>query len=175
MTTDPTTTNPPGSVSDTSRRDFGARWILAAAIAGALVVDQITKELAIHMLRSGPITFGGLRLRLVANRGVLLGFPAPTVIIVLATIGVVVVALHSTRRSGVATALAFGLLAGGALGNLVDRFWDRHLFPSAAVVDWISLGRITFNLADVFLITGVTMLLFLPGPSDSTERTGENS
>ncbi|MFV1999403.1 MAG: signal peptidase II, partial [Acidimicrobiia bacterium] len=54
------------------------------------------------------------------------------------------------------------LLAGGALGNLVDRFQDRHFFPSGAVVDWISAGRITFNLADVFLIAGVILLFFLP-------------
>ncbi len=179
MTTDQAITDPQGrGRDDTSalRLDSArTRWLLAVAIAGSLAIDQITKELAIHALRSGPVTVGGLRFRLVANRGVLLGFPAPTVIIVVATIGIVVVALRSTRRSGLATALAFGLLAGGALGNLVDRFWQRHLFPPDAVVDWISMGRITFNLADVFLITGAAMLVFLPAPSDPEGDTVEGS
>ncbi len=179
MTTEPTTTNNSGSgrshAFSTSRRRLGARWLLAAAIAGSLAIDQITKELAVHVLSSGPITFGGLRLHLVANRGILLGFPAPTTVIVAATIGIVVVALRSARGSDLTTVLGYGLLAGGALGNLVDRFQDRHLFPPEAVVDWISLGRITFNLADVFLIAGAAMLLFLSGSDDSAERAGQDS
>lgn len=179
MTTEPTTTNHSGSgrghVFSTSRPRLNARWLLVATIAAALAVDQITKELAVHVLSSGPITLGGLRLHLVANRGILLGFPAPTAVIVLATIGVVVVALRSVRGSGLVTVLAFGLLAGGALGNLVDRFQGRDLFPPGAVVDWISLGRITFNLADAFLIAGAAMLLFLSGSDDSAEGTGQDS
>lgn len=137
-------------------------WILFGAVVGVLVIDQVSKELALHALLTGPTTLGGVRLQLIANRGILLGFPAPTGFIVLATIGVVVAALRSARGTHWTTSLAYGLLAGGALGNLADRFQDRHFFPSAAVVDWISAGRITFNLADVFLIVGVVMLLFLP-------------
>jgi len=170
MTTDQTTTSPPGNEHGTTSRAgsnrVAARWILAIAMLGALAIDQITKEIAIHALMSGPVEFAGVRLRLVANRGILLGFPAPTALIVLATIGIIVVALRSSRRSGLTTTLAFGLLAGGALGNLVDRFLHRHLFPPEAVVDWISMGRITFNLADAFLITGAALLLLLPASSD---------
>ena len=149
------------------RLGFDARWILAAAIAGTIVVDQITKWLAIHALSSGPVAIGGLRLHLVANRGILLGFPAPASLIVLATVGVVVMALRSTDGSRLTTATGYGLLAGGALGNLADRLQSRQFFPAGAVVDWISVGRITFNLADVFLVAGVAMLLLLKEPRDS--------
>lgn len=171
MTTNPTTTGPPdrgrGRVFPTDFPGIDTRWVLAIAISMVFAVDQITKELAIHTLSSGPITLGGLRLHLVANRGILLGFPAPTSIIVLATVGVVIVALRSARGSRLTTALAYGLLAGGAMGNLFDRFQGRHGFPPEAVVDWISVGRITFNLADVFLVVGVVMLAFAPAPRDS--------
>jgi signal peptidase II len=136
---------------------------------GALAADQITKEVAVHGLSSGPITLGGLRLHLVANRGILLGFPAPASIIVLATVAVVIVALRSARGSRLTTAFGYGLLAGGALGNLADRLQVRHAFPPEAVVDWISVGRITFNLADVFLVAGVMMLVSLPGSRDSEQ------
>ncbi len=143
--------------SDTRAR----RWILFVALVAAFAVDQITKEIALHGLASGPVSFGGVRFRLVANRGILLGFPAPTLLIVLATVGVVVVALRSTRGQTRTMTVAYGLFAGGALGNLADRFQDRHFFPPNAVVDWIGVGRFTFNLADVTLLAGLVLMLVL--------------
>ena len=170
MTTDPTSPRVSAGASPNAaprRRRHTALWVLVGAVVGVFVVDQVSKELALHALLTGPTMLGGVRLQLVANRGILLGIPAPTGFVVLATLAVVVVALRSARGARWPTSLAFGLLAGGALGNLADRFQDRHFFPSAAVVDWITAGRITFNLADVFLIAGVAMLLFLPTSNDS--------
>ena len=171
MTNDPPpTTLTPDTSSDVERQRrsrFVALWVLLGALVGALIIDQVTKEIALHALLSGPTTLAGVRLQLVANRGILLGIPAPTGLVVLATLGVVVAALWSARGARWTTSLAYGLLAGGALGNLVDRFQDRHFFPSAAVVDWISMGRITFNLADVFLVGGAALLLFVPDARDA--------
>ncbi len=171
MTNDPppTTlaTDTPSDARARRRSRFTALWVLFGAVVGALVIDQVSKEIALHALLTGPTTLAGVRLQLVANRGILLGIPAPTGLVVLATLGVVIAALWSARGARWTTSLAYGLLAGGALGNLVDRFQDRHFFPSAAVVDWISMGRITFNLADVFLVGGVALLLFLPDARDA--------
>lgn len=144
-------------------------WLLLATLLTTLAIDQISKELALHALTSGPRTVAGVQLRLVANRGILMGIPAPTILIVLATAAVVFLAVRSTRGSRWWVAVAYGMLAGGALGNLVDRFQDRHFFPSEAVVDWISTGRITFNLADVFLISGVALLFLVPGAKSPTD------
>ncbi|MCL1593247.1 MAG: signal peptidase II [Actinomycetia bacterium] len=144
----------------TSRVD--PRWILVATVAAVLAFDQLSKEIALHRLLDGPATIGGIDLRLVANRGILFGFPAPVAVVVLATIAVVVVAVRSSRGAGLLPVVAYGLLVGGALGNLVDRFQDRHFFPPGAVVDWIVAGRFTFNLADVFLVAAMVMLLVLP-------------
>ena len=175
MTNDPSPTRlAPGTSSHDGvrrRSRFIAVSVLLGTVLGVLLIDQVSKELALHALLAGPTTLAGVRLQLVANRGILLGFPAPTAVIVLATMGVVVAAIRSARGSHWMTTLAYGLLAGGALGNLVDRFQDRHFFPSAAVVDWISAGRITFNIADVFLIVGVAMLLFLPTTRETPARS----
>ena len=56
------------------------------------------------------------------------------------------------------TGMAYGLLAGGALGNLVDRLWY------GAVVDFISLHWAgfywyVFNPADVWITLGVALLV----------------
>lgn len=55
--------------------------------------------------------------------------------------------------------LAYALLAGGALGNLVDRLWY------GAVVDFVSLHWngfywYVFNLADVWISLGVAVLIY---------------
>jgi lipoprotein signal peptidase len=63
------------------------------------------------------------------------------------------------------------LLIGGALGNLVDRFQDRHFFPPAAVVDWITAGRITFNLADLFLIMAMVTLVAVSSRGTARDAT----
>ena len=60
-----------------------------------------------------------------------------------------------TRRVG----MAYALLAGGALGNLVDRLWY------GAVVDFVSLHWngfywYVFNLADVWISLAVALLIF---------------
>ena len=145
-----------------AERRVNPRWILVATVAAVLAVDQLSKEIALHGLLSGPTTIGGIDLKLVANRGILFGFPAPVAVVVLATIAVVVVAVRSSRGAGLLPVVAYGLLVGGALGNLMDRFQDRHFFPPGAVVDWIVAGRFTFNLADVFLVAAMAMLLVLP-------------
>lgn len=179
--------------SEASRRVSGGvrspsvRWILAVTIIAAVGVDQITKMFAVEALRSGPAHFGVLHLRLVANRGLLMGMvPAPIVGVAAATLLVVLVAVLAARKTGTRSSIAYGLLAGGALGNFVDRLLERQQFPANAVVDWVSFGGMTFNLADVALLTGALVLLATPKsaieqpppdespprpPADATERT----
>tara|TARA_B110000971_G_scaffold220433_1_gene264011 strand:+ start:1530 stop:1997 length:468 start_codon:yes stop_codon:yes gene_type:complete len=60
-----------------------------------------------------------------------------------------------TWRAG----MAYALLAGGALGNLVDRVWY------GAVVDFVSLHWdgfywYVFNLADVWISLGVALMIY---------------
>jgi signal peptidase II len=174
MHNSPATTHPVVSINRRGLRLPGwlhaGWWALFASLAAAFVIDQVSKELALHALLAGPVTVAGVRLHLIANRGVLLGFPAPSWVVVAATAAVIAMALRSTRNRRWTTSLAFGLLTGGALGNLFDRFQGRHFFPDAAVLDWISAGRITFNLADVFVVAGVVMLVFLPSSDPPTDE-----
>lgn len=139
-----------------------SRWTVVAFTLLVLVVDQASKQLAISFLLRGPADFGYIRLRLVANRGILLGFSVPTIVIGLATLAVVVVALRAGREASPGRSLAFGLITGGALGNLIDRFLERSLFPAGAVVDWIGFGSLTFNLADLSIVVGAVLTLLMP-------------
>jgi signal peptidase II len=63
------------------------------------------------------------------------------------------------RNSGLGPLIGVSLLAGGGVGNLIDR-----IFNNGAVVDFVRLriGCVrtgVFNLADVAIMVGVAMLL----------------
>lgn len=137
----------------------GSIWTLIAL--GILISDQLTKVLARWLLplcdQPGCDTielFGPLGLVRVSNAGSVFGFAQGFDIwIVIAAAGVVVGPLLS-YRSGDHTLLAgAALLAGGGLGNLVDRVFG------GAVTDFIDIGvPIVFNLADVALALGCLVM-----------------
>ena len=134
----------------------GPTWLFGG-FAATILVDQITKFVATRILAGGPIDLEIIRLRLVANRGILMGIPAPTIVVLGAAAGLLV-ALRGSKGATLAMSLGYGLIAGGAMGNLVDRFVERGAFPPHAVVDWISLGHVTFNIADAMILFGLLIV-----------------
>jgi signal peptidase II len=94
----------------------------------------------------------GAAFSLFQNAGPWLGMAA---VIVLA---VVINALSRPRP--LHEIIGFGLVIGGALGNLSDRIFRGEGFLDGKVVDWIQLLVIpTFNLADTSINFGVATLL----------------
>ena len=72
------------------------------------------------------------------------------------------IALLWTLRKEHATleTVAFGLIIGGALGNLLDRVTRGSGFLDGKVIDWIDLWWIpTFNVADMSITIAVGLLL----------------
>lgn len=59
-------------------------------------------------------------------------------------------------------ALAFGLLLGGALGNLVDRLFREPGFGTGHVVDFLQLPHWPiFNLADSSVVAAAILIVLL--------------
>ncbi len=125
-----------------------------------LAADLATKALARQHLVGGRVVDLPLGARLVhgENTGVAFGLLSDSGVLVLlvALLGVaglgVVLWLHA---DGVAAPSAVGLLAGGAVANLVDRAGD------GAVTDFLDIGPWpTFNLADAAITVGVALLVF---------------
>ena len=53
-----------------------------------------------------------------------------------------------------------GLILGGAIGNLIDRFTRGDGLLDGAVVDWIQLPNFpTFNIADAAITIGAGLLI----------------
>lgn len=122
----------------------------------AVVTDALTKLAAVRWL-TGTVDLGVLDLRVTRNPGVAfsLGADQPAVV-VLAVTGVAVVALAvAAWRGHLGGPVPAGLVVGGGLANLADRA------VGGSVVDLFDLGWWpVFNLADVFITTGVGLLLF---------------
>ena len=94
--------------------------------------------------------------------------------------GVIVYILRTARNlRSIGWAIAFGLLLGGATGNLLDRIFRAPAPFQGHVVDWIQLPHWpVFNLADSSICcAGVLgVLLALRGIRlDGTTGTGDSS
>ncbi len=112
--------------------------------------------LAESMTRPISIVGSFVTLHLSHNPGIAFSILLPpmvqNVLIGIAFLMVIILAVRSHRHR--CTDIAFGLIIGGAIGNLVDRLKD------GVVTDFISIGTFPiFNLADSFICIGVGLLL----------------
>lgn len=147
------------------------RWFIGTAL-GVLLLDIATKAWILDSMRYGervPVIDGFFDLVNARNTGAAFGFLAdapsswtlPFFIII--TIGAMVFLAHLVRRlpsEMVLLPLLLGGIAGGAVGNAVDRVRFGH------VVDFllVYVGRWhwpAFNVADIGISVGVTLLLIL--------------
>jgi signal peptidase II len=140
--------------------------------AGVVLLDQIAKQLTVaHLLDGEPVRLlgGALYLTYTTNSGAAFNLGSgytwvfPMVAIgVLGWIGWLAVKLKATSW-----AIALGLIAGGAAGNLVDRLFREPGVFRGEVVDMISLfapdGSVwpVFNVADTSLFIGVALAVWL--------------
>lgn len=143
------------------------RWGVVAALI-AVSIDQVTKAWALDFLwppySEGNTLLPFLNLRLGFNTGVTFGIFAESAadavwLLVLVKLGVVAFLAHWLWRSTLPLeGAALGLIIGGALGNIADRL------RLGAVVDFIDAHYAgwhwpTFNMADVAIVCGVSVLI----------------
>ena len=144
--------------------------MIAAATA---IVDLLTKRAALEVFSPDtrhPVIPGWLNLVVVHNRHGAMGLfgDRPAYLIFLAVIVLLTLALllrDLVRRSTIAQG-GFALIAGGALGNVIDRFVHGY------VVDFIApRGFYIFNVGDAAITIGAALLVlsaFAPGNVRST-------
>jgi signal peptidase II len=151
------------------RRRIGLVLAVAAAV---IAVDQLTKWWAVETLSTRTIdVVWKLRLILVQNRGSSFsltqsGGPVLSLLALVVVGGLLWYSRGVRSRWGL---VALGLVAGGAIGNLVDRaFRGDAGFMQGAVVDFIDVQFWpVWNVADMAISIGavllVVVLAFSPG------------
>ena len=137
-------------------------WLLAAALCAAvIVVDQVAKAIVRSEIVIGEEidVVGPLGLTQTHNTGVAFGLAggtgAPLIIVMLVALGVVTYLFaQDPARPGMW--VASGLLAGGAVGNLIDRIGAGHVTDFIELPPWPP-----FNVADVGVTFGVVILVLI--------------
>jgi signal peptidase II len=150
-------------------RRYATFWVLAVLVCSS---DQITKEWVYRKLPFGTflepdrieVIPGFFNIVHVGNTGAAWGiFEGGSLwlaLLAIATLG----AIHWFRRHlGLhlrPVQIAFGLLTGGIVGNMVDRFLHGHVVD---FLDFRIFGYIypTFNIADCGIVVGVIFYMIL--------------
>lgn len=152
------------STGSVTRNTAGIAFAVAAV---ALVVDLVTKQLAVRELTGRtPVEVVGnlLELRLLRNPGAAFSAgasltPVITVVAMIATV-VVVYYVFQTRHRGWAVAL--GLLLAGVTGNLADRLFRAPGPFRGHVVDFLALPNWpVFNVADMCINVAAAIFVIL--------------
>lgn len=159
-----------GVTDDRGQSDVPSRRRLSLLLTVAAIVlslDVVTKVLAVRLLSPGqPVSIIGdtVTWTLVRNSGA--AFSMATgytwVLTLVASAVVVGIVWMGRRLLSPWWALGLGLILGGALGNLVDRFLRSPGPLRGHVVDFLSIGWWpVFNVADSAVVGGAVLLVVL--------------
>ena len=156
-------------VAADGRRAARRRILVLVCVAAAVLAADIVSKAAVVATLSGqpPVRLLGglLTLELTRNPGAAFGLGGPSTTVIFTAIAAAVVAFivrYSRRIASTAWAVAFGLLLGGAMGNLTDRLLRSPGPLQGWVVDWIHLPDWpTFNVADSAITCGAVLAVLL--------------
>jgi signal peptidase II len=161
-------------------------FVLIAVLA--LAADLVSKVLVVAHIppyRTIRLFGGAVYFVQARNSGAAfsVGTGATVALTVVALVVVVIIVRAARRLRSVGWAVALGLVLGGALGNLVDRFFRAPAPGRGHVVDWISLfaadGHIwpIFNLADSCIVVGgcLAVLVSLLGIDLAGDRPAKSA
>jgi signal peptidase II len=159
---------------------------LAAIALGVVVLDQLTKQIVVRWLgdasKEKVVVEGFFKFVLWVNTGAAWSMfrdnnALLALIAVVALVALFLSRHHFDARSGLGQA-AFGLIAGGILGNLIDRLWAKH------VIDFLrfylqprgggEIGFPAFNMADSAICIGVGLVFLLTLRSERNVKPAES-
>ncbi|HEY5785184.1 MAG TPA: signal peptidase II [Microlunatus sp.] len=144
------------------------RLIFVVVAAGGLLLDQLTKIIAVRWLDPSdpPVLVGGLlTLRLIRNPGAAFSlgenFTMVFGLLAVAVVSFVLIRL-APRVNHPGWAVALGLLVAGVSGNLMDRVFRTPGVLRGHVVDFFQLPHFAiFNIADVCITSAAVLIMIL--------------
>ena len=142
--------------------------LIGIVFAGSIILDQLTKLWAASVLKNGSsikIIGDFLRFTYAENRGAAFSILQDQRIFFIITTVVMLIILayiyFNTKNITNLSKLAIAMIAGGAIGNFIDRVRLSY------VVDFIDVrfGNLynfpIFNIADSFVVCGTILMIFL--------------
>jgi signal peptidase II len=161
-------------------------WILILLTPIVVIIDQLTKTMALNLLESQTITLipGYFNLVLVKNTGMVFGLLnnmegawRMPLLVGVSCVAILIIfhLLRQARPSAFLLPLSLSFILSGAIGNLLDRFrWGY-------VVDFINMHYHdkhwpTFNIADSAITVGIILLILdtLRTPTEKEDKGQES-
>ncbi|WP_040087502.1 signal peptidase II [Corynebacterium humireducens] len=157
-----------GAVSETKSRPSSRNvTFMAVIILAVAAIDQATKALMLAWLEPGvpfPVIGDWFRFLLLFNPGAAfsMGENSTWLFTTIQLLFVVGISVAARRIHDRGQAFGLALIAGGALGNLIDRLFREPGFWFGHVVDFISVGGFAvFNVADAAITVGVVVFVLV--------------
>lgn len=169
----PSLSSQDGSISLSRFRTFNAPLLTLAVAIVAFALDQYSKSVVVKRLffdgRCMPVCGhhdvipGWLQIAPIPNfHGAFGMFGSNTFLLIVMACIVLVVFWLSFRDAAMRSRLvcvAFGMIVGGAIGNIVDRFHYGYVVDFVDFYRFPDIWRFTFNVADSCITVGVALLL----------------
>ncbi len=144
-------------------------YIYISIIAVTVVLDQISKYAVVANMAEGqsiPLIENILHLTYVTNDGAAMGMMDDyrwvfMSVSTIALIGISVWLIVRYKKIPKLTGIAFSMVVGGGIGNMIDRTFNGETFGDGVVVDFIDFCAFPeiwmwiFNVADMFVCVGV--------------------
>ena len=120
-------------------------------------IDQLSKYLILE--GNGIFINDFFSIEISKNTGMAFGFNSGNFSNILLSIFVIIIVINFMKKQSelidFKTNISLCLILGGAFGNLIDRF------VRGGIIDFIRIYKITFNLADAFVVIGWILLIIL--------------
>ncbi len=158
------------------------------AMIGLLVIglDQLTKQVVLRFLgyaQEKVVVEGFFKFVHWGNTGaawsLFRGNNQLLAVVAVVALGVLFFSRHHFDSRTLRGQVAFGLIVGGIVGNLIDRLWAGH------VIDFIyfyvqqrggtEIGFPAFNVADSAICTGVGLIFLITWKSERATKPAEAS
>jgi signal peptidase II len=161
--------------------------LIVLALVAVLVygLDQLSKFLIVSSMDVGemiPVLGQLLQFHFVKNPGAAFSLASGStwVFSIVATGVTIFIIWYARRIRSLSWAILFGMLLGGTLGNLTDRFFRDPGFAIGHVIDFIQVWGFPaiFNVADIFIVSsmGLFILLTIRGVGlDGRRHAGQQS
>ena len=137
--------------------------LLIASIIGSVVLDQLTKQLAVIYLQgeaSFPLWKNVLHFTYAENRGAAFGMLSDQrwIFMVVSSIAIIglLIFLICFRPKNRWVQISLAMIVGGGIGNMIDRILLGYVID---FIDFTLIDFAIFNVADSFVTVGAFMLM----------------
>lgn len=134
--------------------------LLVIVVTILIIVDQASKILVTNILNGESIGNDYFGIIITSNTGMAFGFNqgnGKNIFLSMCILAIVISFVkNQLERIDTKTAIALSLAISGGISNLIDRIFRGGVF------DFIRIFTITFNLADILIVSGwVLLVVFL--------------